>query len=59
MWTGPVAGLMPGTGYVVNKTGLFMEEAPGISIATLLQWGQDPDVMQEVMTKHINSTQVP
>lgn len=50
---------MPETRYSIVRKGLFMSEASGISIATLVQWGRDPDVMQEVLTNRINSTQVP
>lgn len=57
-WVGSLKGVMPENGHPISRDALFMSEASGVSVDTLMQWDSDPEVIQEVLRKQINSSQV-
>ncbi|GMH35315.1 hypothetical protein BSKO_03183 [Bryopsis sp. KO-2023] len=53
-----VKGVMPETGHPVDWDGLFMTEAPGISVYSAAYWDVKPSIIEEVLMRRVNSSQV-
>lgn len=57
-WTGPVHGVIKGTGYYVDWDGLWFDAAPGVSLESFLKRASSARASTLDLLNRINSTEV-